>query len=472
MRGNRIGFKLGAVIITVFLVVILFLAFAIDRMFTNFYTAEMRRETEDLTSHFALMANTTDTTSEQMMTTFAEFSNVSIFNVLKDGEVILHSGVHDSEDSSFIHATDLSRIFAGNRVSLLHEDPSGNRYFVSGQPITQGGSITSALFVMSSTEQMEQSLSAVRKLLLLSGMGAFLFALGITWIVAQVLSRPLLQMQKATRKIAVGELETRLDIRSKDEIGSLAEAINDLAVDLQRYRDTRQELFSNISHELRTPITYLEGYSKVVKDELYETEEEKNLYLDIIFQEAVRLQHLVDDVFDLAKMEEGQIVLDLQWLDLSELLEQAVSKVRLKARDKGLELSVSYSGHTVPVHADGKRMEQIILNLLENGLRYTERGGVEVQLLYQADRVTLVVEDTGMGIPEEELPYIFERFYRVEKSRSREFGGTGLGLSIVKKLIELQDGKITVISKAGTGSRFEIQLPLRPERGEAHHEKK
>jgi HAMP domain-containing protein len=123
MRGNRIGFKLGAVIITVFLVVILFLAFAIDRMFTNFYSAEMRRETEDLTSHFALMANTPDTTSEQMMTTFAEFSNVSIFNVLKDGEVILHSGVHDSEDGSFIHNSDLSRIFAGNRVSLLHEDP-------------------------------------------------------------------------------------------------------------------------------------------------------------------------------------------------------------------------------------------------------------------------------------------------------------------------------------------------------------
>jgi signal transduction histidine kinase len=336
----------------------------------------------------------------------------------------------------------------------------------------KGGSITSALYVMSSTEQMEQSLSAVRKLLLLSGMGAFLLALGITWIVAQVLSRPLLQMQKATRKIAVGELETRLDIRSKDEIGSLAEAINDLAVDLQRYRDTRQELFSNISHELRTPITYLEGYTKVVRNELYETEDEKNLYLDIIFQEAVRLQHLVDDVFDLAKMEEGQIVLDLQWLDLSELLEQAVSKVRLKAREKGLELSVSYSGHAVPVHADGKRMEQIILNLLENALRYTERGGAEVQLLYQADGVTLVVEDTGMGIPEEELPYIFERFYRVEKSRSREFGGTGLGLSIVKKLIELQDGEITVTSKAGTGSRFEIQLPLRPESGEAHYEEK
>ncbi|BCG60425.1 sensor histidine kinase [Paenibacillus sp. URB8-2] len=466
MKNNRIGLKLGLIIITLFLIVIVFLGFSIDRMFTNYYYARTQTETEELTSHFALMADSTDATSDQTMKTFAEFSNVSIFNIRKDGEVILHSGVHDSSDRSFIRAPDLNKIFSGKKVNLLYEDPTGHRYFVSGQPIHEGGVVASALYVMSSTEQMEQSLSGVRNLLILSGMGAFLLALGITWIIAQFLSRPLLQMQKATRKIAAGELETRLEFKSRDEMGALAEAINDLAVDLQRYRDTRQEFFANISHELRTPITYLEGYSRVVKEELYETEAEKNQYLDIIYDESVRLQHLVDDLFDLAKMEEGKITLVLEWIDLSELTEHAVRKVELKAREKNLCLTMQQSGTTSLIRADGKRMEQIVLNLLENAIRYTERGGIKVYLLYETASVTLIIEDTGIGIPADELPYIFERFYRVEKSRSRQFGGTGLGLSIVKKLVELQEGKIQVTSKMGEGTRFKIRFVLQSEFGE------
>lgn len=465
MRNNRIGIKLGLVIITVLLIVLLFLGFAIDKMFTNFYTAEMRKETEEIASHFTVMANATDTTSEQTMMTFAEFSNVSIFNILENGKVHLHSGVHDSADRAFIRKFDLEQIFSGKKVSLLYEDPEGNRYFVSGQPIVSEGVIASALYVMASTEQMEQSLSGVRNVLILSGMGALLLAMGITWIIAQVLSRPLLQMQRATRKIARGELETRLEINSRDELGSLAETINDLAVDLQRYRDTRQELFSNISHDLRTPITYLEGYSRVVKDHLYETEEEKERYLDIIYQEAVRLQHLVDDVFDLAKMEEGKISLLVEEINLSELVEQAVQKVELKAKEKGLSLSFQPSGTVSLVRGDGKRMEQIFMNLLENAIRYTEKGSIHVDLQYTAASVIIRVVDTGIGIPEEDLPYIFERFYRVEKSRARQFGGTGLGLSIVKKLVELQEGKIKVTSKLGEGTRFEVHFTLQPGHG-------
>lgn len=238
----------------------------------------------------------------------------------------------------------------------------------------------------------------------------------------------------------------------------MAEAINDLAVDLQRYRDTRQEFLANISHELRTPITYLEGYTKVIKDGLYETEGERDLYLDIIHQEAHRLQHLVDDLFELAKMEEGKVTLTQEWIDLSQLAEQAVRRVELKAKEKGLLLKLQLSGDAYMIRGDQKRMEQIIMNLLENAIRYTDEGEIIVHMEFAADAATLIVEDTGIGIPEEELPYIFERFYRVEKSRSRQYGGSGLGLSIVKKLVELHGGKIRMISQPGAGTRCEVQL--------------
>lgn len=447
MKNNIIGLKLGYIIMSVFLVVLLVLGITIDRMFTSFYYNEMQKETEELTSHFIGMAESQDSSNEQMMSTFAEFSDVSIFNISKDGNVILHSGVHDRSDRSFIQASDVSRIFAGKSVDFEYKDPAGHSYFIIGKPIMEGDTTQSALYVMSSTESMKQSLASIRNLLLIAGIGAFILAIGITGVIAMILSRPLIKMQKATRKIAAGELETRLSIRSNDEIGFLAEAINDLAVDLQRYRDTRQEFLANISHELRTPITYLEGYTKVIKDGLYETEGERDLYLDIIHQEAHRLQHLVDDLFELAKMEEGKVTLTQEWIDLSQLAEQAVRRVELKAKEKGLLLKLQLSGDAYMIRGDQKRMEQIIMNLLENAIRYTDEGEIIVHMEFAADAATLIVEDTGIGIPEEELPYIFERFYRVEKSRSRQYGGSGLGLSIVKKLVELHGGKIRMISQ-------------------------
>lgn len=463
MKNNKIGLKLGFVIMSLFLIVILALGFTIDRMFTNFYYSEMQHETEELTSHFIGMAESQDTSNEQMMSTFADFSDVSIFNILEDGSVNLHSGVHDPSDRSFIRSSDVNRIFSGESVSFEYKDPTGHSYIITGKPISEGNSVRSALYVMASTENMKQSLAAVRNILMLAGLGAFILALGITGIIAQILSRPLIKMQKATRKIAAGELETRLSIRSNDEIGFLAGAINDLAVDLQRYRDTRQEFLANISHELRTPITYLEGYAKVVKNGLYETEEEKDLYLDIIYEEAHRIQHLVDDLFELAKMEEGKITLDLDGVDLKHMAEQAIRRIDLKAKEKGLGLNIHHSGEAALIRGDVKRMEQILMNLLENAIRYTDVGEIDVHVIFETESAVIIVEDTGIGIPEEELPYLFERFYRVEKSRSRQYGGTGLGLSIVYKLVELHGGKIIVTSQVGQGTRCEVRFAKQSE---------
>ncbi|MDR0268684.1 HAMP domain-containing sensor histidine kinase [Paenibacillus sp.] len=397
---------------------------------------------------------------EDMILTFADFSNVSMFYINAAGEITFHSGEHNAADRSFIRTEDIQQIFSGKSIHLEHEDPLGNRYMVIGQPIYQDNRISSAIYVMASMQNMDKSIITVRNLILFSGAGAFLLAIGITWIMALLFSRPLIMMQKATKKIAIGELETRLDIRNKDEIGDLAAAINSLAADLQRYRDTRQEFFANISHELRTPITYLEGYAKILKNRLYETEEEKDHYLDIIYQEGVRIQHLVDDLFELAKMEEGKISLSMEWLDLKEVIDQTVQTISLKAKEKGIELIVHPVASVPLIQGDGVRMEQIVLNLLENAIRYTEQGRIEILLQSTPDTLSFSIEDTGIGIPEDELPYIFDRFYRVEKSRSRKTGGTGLGLSIVKKLVELQGGSIQVSSDKDVGTRFTVIFTL------------
>ncbi|WP_195572331.1 histidine kinase dimerization/phospho-acceptor domain-containing protein [Paenibacillus sp. 1001270B_150601_E10] len=287
MKRNVIGIKLGLLITTAFLIVLLSLGTMVYQVFSNFYHIEMKTEVSELTAHFVAMCKETNPTSAQMMSTLADFSNVSMFYVQENGEIGFHSGPHDPADRSFIQAADLASLFKGESISLSHTDPSGEGYLVVGQPLIKDGATQAAIYVMASTKHLDESLLSIRKLLMLSGAGAFLLSLGITWIMAYMLSRPLLQMQQATKKIASGELETRVHIRSKDEIGYLAEAINDLGVELKRYRDNRQEFFANISHELRTPITYLKGYAKVLQDDMYDTEEEKQRYLAIIHQEAL-----------------------------------------------------------------------------------------------------------------------------------------------------------------------------------------
>lgn len=162
-------------------------------------------------------------------------------------------------------------------------------------------------------------------------------------------------------------------------------------------------------------------------------------------------------------MEEGKINLDLQTVDLREVLENVIQRVHLRAKEKEIEL-MAFFGDNVPfIHGDGVRMEQIFNNLLDNAIRYTEHGSVTIRMKWENQKEVLVsVEDTGKGIPEEELPYLFERFYRVEKSRAREFGGTGLGLAITNQLIDLQGGTIEVSSEEGKGTRFDIRFPTIP----------
>ncbi|TLS49990.1 HAMP domain-containing histidine kinase [Paenibacillus antri] len=459
MNINRIGFKLGATIIALFVIVLFALGFVIDRVFSNFYHAEMREEVEELAVHFASMANTDE---GDMIQTFAEFSNVSIY--LTDGteQETVSLGKTEVSDLSFIRSSDLKRLAAGQSVFIEFESAQNERFFIAAEPVGVEGK---AIYVLSSMHNMEQSLNQVRSLLALSGAGALFLALGFTYIVSQLLSRPMLEMEQAARRIAKGELETRLAVRSSDEVGTLAEAINDLAKDLQHYRDTRQEFFANVSHELRTPITYLEGYAKVLSDELYETEEEKQKYLAIIRQESFRLNRLIHDLFELAKMEEGQLNLTLERVDLKEIVESAVEKVRLRAREKGLSILSSLEDDIPPIIADGLRMEQVLLNLLENAVRYTEEGSIQVRLRNGESGCQLTVEDTGVGIPTDELPYIFERFYRVEKSRSRQYGGTGLGLAITRKLVELQGGTIEVFSQVAAGTRVVITFPANRSKG-------
>jgi signal transduction histidine kinase len=464
MFKNRIVTKLGGTIIILFLIVLLPLGFVMNQIFSGFYTSQVQQDIGNLASRYAkAIATNKDAMTVGMIEMMSAFSDVKVVIANEQGKVIGNSGMKWVGDLISLTSSQQSHLAEGGSVQIEMADPSsGERYLGIGQPIFDGGKLYGSVFVFSSVSGLDLSLQKVRQLLALSGVGAFFLALGFTYIVSKKLSSPLIQMEQATRRIAKGELETRVEIPSNDEVGSLAKAVNDLAIDLQRYRDTRSEFLANVSHELRTPMTYLEGYAKVLKNEMVDSEEEKKKYLDIIYQESIRLSHLIHDLFELSKMEEGKISLHQEWLDIPELIRNIVLKVEPKANQKGLVLEADMPDRIPLLFADGLRMEQVVMNLVDNAIRYTEQGEIRVKVLHQSGDHTLkvVIKDTGVGIPEGELSHVFERFYRVEKSRSREFGGTGLGLAIVKQLVELQDGTIRVESKVDQGTCFELTFPL------------
>ncbi|MFM8558066.1 MAG: ATP-binding protein [bacterium] len=223
----------------------------------------------------------------------------------------------------------------------------------------------------------------------------------------------------------------------------------------------RQDLVANVSHELRTPITSLRGYAETLLEGGLDDAENRERFVRVIRDQAVQLQTLVEDLLSLAEMERPDVTLRREPLDLRALAAESLSLFRDAAQRSGLEL-VLVPGPAVELVGDRVRLAQVIANLVENAIKYTERGRVEVSVGTDEGRVWLEVADTGPGIPDEDQPRVFERFYRVDKARSRAQGGTGLGLAIVKHAVALHGGTIALTSRVGQGSRFRVELPHEP----------
>jgi two-component system, OmpR family, phosphate regulon sensor histidine kinase PhoR len=234
--------------------------------------------------------------------------------------------------------------------------------------------------------------------------------------------------------------------------------IND-QTEAERLDRMRQDFVANVSHELRTPLTSMRGYTETLASGGLDDLEHRDQFVQIIRDQTVRLQALVEDLLSLADLERPGLRLRIESLDLREVLRAQAAASRARAQASGLALEVE-PGDPIQVRADRARLEQVVANLLDNAIKYTDRG--EIRLRAGVDRgvVWCEVADTGAGIPLDDQPRIFERFYRVDKARSREKGGTGLGLSIVKHIVVLHGGRITVDSEPGFGSRFRFEIPL------------
>jgi signal transduction histidine kinase len=299
-------------------------------------------------------------------------------------------------------------------------------------------------------------LNQLSSILLLVGAVSLLISLILGYLISRRISKPILTTILATEQISKGDYKIRIQDKSQlTEVDNLIESVNQLASSLDKQESLKKQLTSDVAHELRTPLTTLRITIEAMMDGILEPSPER---LKSSYDEVLRITNIVKDLESLAIVEDGNLKLEKTEVDLVELTKQGVEKLEHQIKEK--EMDVSIKGSCSKVWVDSSRMTQVIINLVTNAIKYTKpKGTISIELSETDHEVIMDVTDNGSGIPQDELPYIFERFYRADKSRNRSTGGSGIGLTIVKSIVVAHGGRIEVQSEVGKGSTFTVILP-------------
>ena len=280
----------------------------------------------------------------------------------------------------------------------------------------------------------------------------------LTYFLSRSILRPVDELIRAARAMEKGDLSQRVTVRSKGELGELARAFNAMAEGLTRLEQLRQNMVTDVAHELRTPLSNVRGYLEALRDGVVEPTPET---IASVYEEAMLLNRLVDDLQELAMAEAGQLNLVCQPVDIREVIDKSVLSLKSRAIEKEVNLATDVPNDLPLVEADAERLGQVLRNLVKNAIVNTPPGGeIEIQARMVDSQVEVSVQDNGTGISAEHLPYVFERFYRADQSRARTTGGAGLGLAIVKQLVEAQGGKVAIDSQVDAGTRVSFTSPI------------
>jgi len=303
--------------------------------------------------------------------------------------------------------------------------------------------------------EREFLLSVKQSALLGGGIATGVASLLSILLISQVLS-PLRVLTRATERIAHGDLPNKIRFRARDEFGQLSQSFNHMVENLRRSESVRRTMTADIAHELRTPVTIIQGTLEAILDGIYEPTDDT---IAPIYEETLHLGRLIDDLRDLAMAEAGELSLERESTDIDALIRQ-VAETAVSAVEHAPDLRIRTDPDLPPVSADPKRLRQVLVNLLSNALRYTPATGtIAIDARLADDDVEIRVTDTGPGISEDDLPHLFERFYRGDPARNRE-GGTGLGLAIVKQWVEAHGGRIWAENAPAGGARFTFRIPI------------
>lgn len=397
------------------------------------------------------------------MESIERFLNTKIWIVDKMGYVY---GVSNRSETKLIGRQltedDIVNVLKG---SIVAKRGGYDEYFDSpvmtvGIPILINGDVENGIFMHSPIYEIRETLKETYKIIIYSMLISMFIAIALLYIISQKISKPIKEINNITKVIASGEFDKRVSIMSRDEIGQLAVSFNHMAEELNKLEEMRKGFIADVSHELRTPLTLIKGYVKGLMD-VKLSEEKRVEYLDIIYKETGRLTELINNLLDLSKMESGKNIMNMEKFDINELVRRNIVNYSNKLEEKDINVEVKFKHDPMWVMADKESISQVISNLVDNAVKFMNKGdSLLIDTDVREDKAIISIRDTGIGISESELNNIWQRFYKGDKSRSRQVKGTGLGLSIVKEIIKSHNENIWVASKVGEGTVFRFTLKL------------
>ncbi|AGK55650.1 HAMP domain-containing sensor histidine kinase [Bacillus sp. 1NLA3E] len=449
LRVSGISLKLGLLFSSVFLTLIFILELVLYGVFMHIFVDYV---TQDLlergSNHAKILSENYNQNTIDHVITMEKGGRTSVL-ITDSNNQIIASSVHPDKDMK-------SHLLKQGNMKvnkLLEKDWKHHDYLIS---VTTIGHNKGHLYMYYPTNIVREIVLVLKILILLTFIGMILLSFGLIGILSQKITRPLLIMKDATQKMAKGEYKQKITTKGNDEVAQLGQSIQGLGEKLQAFEDSRNDFLADVSHELRTPLTYIKGYSDILSKGMYKNSIEQAEYTAIINKEANRLSFLLNDLFEMSKLQVGKFELSMEMANINTIIEKVIMNLTPAAVEKGIVLKRNLANDIPELNIDIQRMEQVLYNLIENALKYTDKGEITVKAYQEKETKIIEISDTGIGIPKLDIPYIWERFYRVDKSRTRNTGGSGLGLFVVKQIVEAHGGKIEVNSIVGMGSTFRI----------------
>jgi two-component system, OmpR family, phosphate regulon sensor histidine kinase PhoR len=464
----RIFIKLILAVVVILVVALTAIDFLVSNVAESTYVETLRR---DLFEKGRMLGGLPRDVLLARFEQLAEQSGARITLVAHDGDVIADSEANADRMENHASRPELRAALAGKDGSAIRPSPTiGVGFLYVAVPVESG-----AMRLAVPLSEISEQVNDVRRKVLASTAIAFLPSVILAAFLARYFSRKLGAIIEYAGKLAQGDFKARLDVSGKDELGVLGTKLNETGQKLQttleqleqehreleKVERIRKDFVINVSHELRTPLASIQGYTETLLEGAIDDPHNNLRFLKIIRQNAERLRRLTDDLLTLSRIELKQHQFQFAHYNVASLLEEQVDAMRPMADRKRIALALELGGERLEAFCDSEAVHQILMNLVDNALKYTPEGGsVTVGARPGVgDCLAVYVSDTGLGIPQEDIPRLFERFYRVDKARSREMGGTGLGLSIVKHLVRAHGGEVSVETEVDKGSIFTFTLP-------------
>lgn len=461
--------KLMRTYLIIIAITLFILGFSLSQFFHNYYYSQKQKQLiaegikiNEMVGQYAL-----GLIDEQRfyleIDAIDRFLNTKIWFVDRVGTIwASSSGTDGSWEGQKLTKEELQQVIEGN---IITKTGQFSQHFsvpmiTVGVPISINDRISGAIFLHSPVYEVSNTLNNIYKMIWISALISLVMAVFLLYFTSKRISRPLKEMSVIAKAMSKGQFDKKVDISSNDEIGQLSQSFNYMAQELESLENMRKSFVENVSHEFKSPLTSINGFIQGMIDGTI-PREEFDKYLALVSQEIKRLSKMSKELLELSQLENRSMVIKKSPFDVNELIRKVIINHETIISEKGIDIDVGFKEHNLWVVGDEEKILQVLNNLLDNAIRFVDTGG-SISFATDSDdnRAYISIQDNGCGIPKEEIKYIWDRFYKVDKARTYDKTGTGLGLSIVKGIIQQHNQEIWAESDPGKGTRFTFTLEM------------